>query len=324
MSLVLTFQRFNEADRFAAVKTRLFLLCVLLLWSVQSSSVVNGSQTPEPKSSVDFLRESGFSSVRLERTVSHLVMKVKINGRSANLVVATNNPVSQIDRKLLQKFQLKEEPTGVPVYGGFGGSQQFGLATLNTLEISKAVLHEIPVAIVNLTFRPGVPRYDGVFALADNLRIGAIVDCEQQMLYFSPNGADRKTSDELRARLEREGFTRVPMHIKSRNLEVPTVINGYRSDMLVALESFRTVLTAQTAAKAGVDPTDLKGSATALGGRMAALNGALVKELSIGDFEIRNADVNFARSESNDLGIDQLEVNHAIIDIGGLALYLKH
>ena len=54
------------------------------------------------------------------------------------------------------------------------------------------------------------------------------------------------------------------------------------------------------------------------------LNAARVKELSIGEFEIRNAYVNVARSEMNDLGIGQLESAHAIIDTGGLALYLKH
>jgi hypothetical protein len=57
---------------------------------------------------------------------------------------------------------------------------------------------------------------------------------------------------------------------------------------------------------------------------MAGLNAARVNELSIGEFEIWNANVNVARSETNNFGIGQLESSHAIIDVGGLALYLKH
>jgi hypothetical protein len=35
------------------------------------------------------------------------------------MVIATNNPISQIDRRLVRKFQLKEQPYGVPVTGAF-------------------------------------------------------------------------------------------------------------------------------------------------------------------------------------------------------------
>ncbi|MDB6147793.1 MAG: hypothetical protein JWO45_1457 [Spartobacteria bacterium] len=57
---------------------------------------------------------------------------------------------------------------------------------------------------------------------------------------------------------------------------------------------------------------------------MAGLNAARVKKLSIGEFEIRNANVNVARLDMNNVGMGQLESAHAIIDTGGLPLYLKH
>jgi hypothetical protein len=297
----------------------------VLLLSLESRSF-GEVKNPEPKSSVDFLHQSGFSSVRLKRTIYHLVMKVKINGHPATMVIATNNPISQIDRKQLRKFQLTEKPSGLPIAGAFGGSQQYGLATVNTLTISRTIFHEIPVATVSSNIRPGVPPYDGVFALADCQRIGAMIDCNHRVLYFDSNGPDRKASEDLRVRLAREGFTRVPLHVKSQGyLEAACRINGHCSHMLVSVESFATVLTPQTAVDAGeVYSTGTRGSATALGGRMSTLNGARIKELSIGKFEIRNANVNVTRSQTNNLGIDQLEVGHAIIDIGGLALYLKH
>ena len=68
-----------------------------------------------------------------------------------------------------------------------------------------------------------------------------------------------------------------------------------------------------------------------------ALNRAGVKELAIGDFKLANAEVVVAHvsrdillsksaSESNAgvLGQEYLSSNFAVLDMGGLALYLRH
>jgi len=58
-----------------------------------------------------------------------------------------------------------------------------------------------------------------------------------------------------------------------------------------------------------------------------------VKKLTIGDFEIRDADIcfmNFKEADSPSpyllglLGISDLASNSAIIDVGGLNMYLRH
>jgi hypothetical protein len=55
-----------------------------------------------------------------------------------------------------------------------------------------------------------------------------------------------------------------------------------------------------------------------------------VKQFAIGDFEIRDADISFVDLKKADqpsahlLGIGELVVNSAIIDVGGLAMYLRH
>lgn len=308
------------------VNTRTILLGAILSLFFASCALAELFQKPGTKRPADSLLQDGFRRIKLVRTIYHLVMRVKINGRRGTMIVATNSPYSQLERKFLQKLNVKEEHTGVPIYGAFGGSQEFGLATLKTFEISKAVLHDLPMAIVNFNVRPGVPHYDGSFALADLRQIGGVIDCTHRVLYFNPRGANRNASEELRVRLVREGFTRVPLHVKPQDdfLEAACVINATRFVMNVAAESFVTTLTPQTAAEAGIDVSATKGTAVALGGRMAALNRARVGKLSIGEFGIRNATVSVSRSKTNDLGIELLELNHAIIDVGALALYLKH
>ena len=55
-----------------------------------------------------------------------------------------------------------------------------------------------------------------------------------------------------------------------------------------------------------------------------------VRKLAIGDFEIRDADICFVDLRGADhpstylLGISDLASNFAIIDIGGLSMYLRH
>jgi hypothetical protein len=55
-----------------------------------------------------------------------------------------------------------------------------------------------------------------------------------------------------------------------------------------------------------------------------------VRKLAIGDFEIRDADICFVDLKKADhpstylLGISELASNFAIIDIGGLSMYLRH
>jgi hypothetical protein len=55
-----------------------------------------------------------------------------------------------------------------------------------------------------------------------------------------------------------------------------------------------------------------------------------VRKLAIGDFETRDADICFVDLKKADhpstylLGISELASNSAIIDVGGLSIYLRH
>ena len=65
------------------------------------------------------------------------------------------------------------------------------------------------------------------------------------------------------------------------------------------------------------------------GGAKAPPSSGHVKQFAIGDFEIRDADISFVHLKKADhplahlLGIGELVSNSAIIDVGGLSMYLR-
>ena len=73
------------------------------------------------------------------------------------------------------------------------------------------------------------------------------------------------------------------------------------------------------------------------GGLVEGVNRASVKELTIGNFKLANAEVvvahvsrdillskSAAESNAGVVGQDYLASNFAVIDMGGMALYLRH
>ncbi len=91
------------------------------------------------------------------------------------------------------------------------------------------------------------------------------------------------------------------------------------------------------AAQAGVGFSATRFKAAAGDGRVESLGNSEIKELAIGDFTIPNATVvavnvsgevlhskTDAESNAGLLGAEYLAMNFAVIDVGGMALYLRH
>jgi hypothetical protein len=66
------------------------------------------------------------------------------------------------------------------------------------------------------------------------------------------------------------------------------------------------------------------------GGASASVRIGRVKQLAIGNFEIKDANISFINLKKAEhysahlLGIGELVSNSAIIDVGGLSMYLHH
>src|SRR5207248_9207782 len=80
-----------------------------------------------------------------------------------------------------------------------------------------------------------------------------IIDCARQMLYINPNGPSGPVSQKLACFLSGRGFTRIPMRLDSGNhLEVPAVLNGHPTRLIVDTGAAVTTLDRRMASQAGV------------------------------------------------------------------------
>ena len=278
-----------------------------------------------------FLKHEGFGVANLQpvsfdNDPKRLAINVQVNRVSASLEVDTGAGGTLIAQRTLKKFRVVEHKTAIPVptFGKESATNKFwSLAKLDTLAIGNRVVHNVPVGIKE------IPHLDGFLGSPEMHRIGAVLDWAGHALYFPRRGRSSATSDRLAAMLQSNGFTQVPLRLNSdHHLEVDCSIDGVASTMLVDTGSQFTFVDESIGTKAGIAMkqliTRVKGSdnATRSIGR--------VRKLAIGDFEIRDADICFVDLKKADhpstylLGISELASNSAIIDVGGLSMYLCH
>ena len=131
--------------------------------------------------------------------------------------------------------------------------------------------------------------------------------------------------------LKSNGFTQVPMRLTSNHrLEIACSINSVPSTVIVDTGSLATCVEKNIGIKAGIIMKHTRTVLIGSGGASARIRTGRVKQFAIGDFEIRDADISFVdlkkvdRPSANLLGIGELVSNSAIIDVGGLSMYLRH
>ena len=282
------------------------------------------------------LKHDGFMGVKLkqanlDKDPKRLVIDVEINRVSGSFEVDTGAGGITIARRSLKKFRLVEQKTSQRLHtlGEKPASNKFwSIARLDTFAIGNCVFHTIPVAIKE------IPHCDGFFGTPEMHRFAAVLDCGEGALYLALRGPSSRTSSKLAAMLESNGFTQVPLRLNSdHHLEVDCSIDGVPSTILVDTGSQFTLVDERIGTKAGII---MKQPVTQAGGPVrdnAPQSIGHVKKLAIGDFEIRDADICFMDFNEADspspyllglLGIGELASNSAIIDVGGLSMYLRH
>lgn len=331
------------------------LVCVILLareprmsFAQQASPLPSTVATvseakPAPKdatadnSTLDgLLKHDGFMAVKLkqanlDKDPKRLVVDIEINRVSALFEVDTGAGGITIARGSLKKFRLVEQKTSQRLHtlGNKPASNKlWGIARIDTFTIGNCVFHGVPVAIKE------IPHCDGFLGSPEMHRFAAVLDCGEHALYLARRGPSSRTSTKLAAMLESNGFTQVPLRLTSdHHLEVDCSIDGVPSTILVDTGSQFTLVDESIGTKAGIimkQPiTQVRGPAQ----DNAPQSIGRVKKLAIGDFEIRDADICFMDFKEADspspyllglLGISELASNSAIIDVGGLSLYLRH
>lgn len=304
-----------------------------------------------------FLSKQGLAGAKLERRFgNHLFVPVSINKRNAALMIDTGSPVTVIDTNSVNSFGLTVEKTGENVGGLFGRSwERYGTSKLASIGMGNCIITNVPVAISDisgmnidisgpatgshLAGAPKMAHLNGILGTREMAKFGMIIDCTRQMLYVSPNGPSSAVSQAVAGFFLTRGFTRIPMRLNANHhFDVEGALNGHSARFIVDTGSGTTLIDKQTAVKAGVAPAAVAGMAAGgAGGLVERSSGASIKELAVGGFKIANAEVEVARvssdilrsksdAESNAgvLGIEYLSSNFAVIDMGGMALYLRH
>jgi predicted aspartyl protease len=304
-----------------------------------------------------FLSKQGLAGAKLQRRVgNHLFVSVSINKRNAALMIDTGSPVTVIDTNSVNTFGLTVEKTGENVGGLFGRSwERYGTSKVKSIAMGNCVIANVPVAISDisgmnvdisepatgshLAGAPKMTHINGILGTREMAKFGMIIDCTRQMLYLNPNGPNSAVSRAVASFFVTRRFTRIPMRLNTNHhFEVEGALNGHITRFIVDTGSGTTLIDKQIAVKTGVSPAAVAGMASGgAGGLVERSSGATVKELAIGGFKIANAEVEVARvsseilrskseEESNAgvLGIEYLSRNFAVIDMGGMALYLRH
>jgi predicted aspartyl protease len=302
------------------------------------------------------LTKQGLAAAKLERRFgNHLFVPVAINHRRGALMIDTGAPNTLIDLNSVNTFGLTVEKSGANVGGLFGRTwERYGASKVKSIAMGNCVVTNVPVAIADFsnvnTDRSGpetgshiaesrnLAHLNGVLGAREMVRYGMIIDCTRQMLYVNPNGASSALSQGMASYLAPRGFTRIPMRLNANHhFDVQGALNGQATRFIVDTGSSTTLIDTQVAVRSGIGVTALAGyGAGGAGGLVEGVNRTGVKELAIGNFKLANAEVvvahvskdillskSAAESNAGVLGQDYLATNFAVIDMGGLALYLR-
>jgi predicted aspartyl protease len=292
-----------------------FLFC-----SIAAAGLLFAEETvAEPSSLKAFFASEGFAGAPLQRRFgNHLFVSTLINKQRTRLMIDTGSPHTLIDKGSARRLGLNVEATKLRVGRLWGGTREhFGASKLETLAMGNCMLLDVPVMTADeseINYYSHLSPLDGLFGAHEMLRFGMVIDCARQMLYINPRGASGETSKRLANFLARRGFTRIPMQFNfHRHFEVEAAIDGHATRLVVDTGMGTTTLGKQLAAQTGV---------------ATAARTSKVKELAVGEFKIKDADVTVASVAGEIgpgiLGEEYLSWNFAVIDVGGLALYLRH
>ena len=305
---------------------RTFCIVIAVLLPILNGNTAVATEkggSSEPVALKTFLERQGFGGSPLQRRFgNHLFVTTTMNGRRTALMIDTGCPFTLIDRASARKIGLGIRETKSYIVGVTGHGERYGVSKLATLAMGNCTFTNVPVQVadegrINLIARP---HLDGLFGAHEMAKFGMIVDCTRQMIYVNPNGPSGATTQKLAQFLGARGFTRVPMRFNpGHHLEIDAAINGHPVRLAVDTGSFATILSAPVASA----------SSTSLSPRLSGGGEGIgsVQQLALGNLVFNNAEVVVAKVnkfvEAGILGEEYLSWNFAVVDVGGMNLYLR-
>jgi predicted aspartyl protease len=172
------------------------------------------------------------------------------------------------------------------------------------------------------------PHLDGLFGAHEMSKFGMVIDCARQMIYVNPKGPSPATTQKLAEFLAGRGFTRIPMRFdQQHHLAIDAALNGHPTSLIVDTGASTTLLASSVAHACAVllSPLNITIRDTTAG--IVPINVGHVQQLTLGNLQIPNAEVvvaNIAKEVGAGLlGEEYLSWNFAVVDVGGMNLYLR-
>jgi predicted aspartyl protease len=322
--------RDDPNDETMSKRVRRFRIVLAALLIIPSSTVastsINGSRPTQL---------NGYKAVRVHYSpLNKMIMSVRINGQPANLLVDTGSNQVILDADAAESFGVRPSQrdlryieftriNGQLLPLGFAqslraGGMNFG-STLVTLRDSS---HS----------DAGDTRVDGVLGLDLLTRHKAVINCRTKLIFFK---VDRTRQVDLSSVASAEKFTKIPVQREENGaLTVRCSIHGQPARLLVDTGSFVTTFTEPVLNSLGIGSQPTHVSAHFPGGTSRKVSAARINDLAIGAFKVPPGKFgvaalpNFAPRQGNTrmfgiLGMDTLYNRRAIIDLGGMNLFLK-
>jgi len=295
-----------------------------------STATVRAAANAAPAALKTFLEREGYGGAQLKRRLgNHLFATTIINGRRMALAIDTGAPFTLVDAASAKSLGLRVQTTDAHVTGITGLVEKAGVANIATLGMGNCTFLNVPIGVADtgdINLIRG-PHLDGLFGAHEMSKFGMIVDCARQMLYVNPNGASAAKSQKLAEFLRGRGFVRIPMTFnKGHHLVIDSAVNGHPARFIVDTGAGITFLSAALAYASGATGTGLNLEAHGATGGSLPERIARVKELTLGNLVVHNAEMTIGESKIDAdglLGEEYLSLNFGIVDLGGMNLYLR-
>lgn len=302
---------------------RTFCIIAIGLLPTLSGAAGKGSSS-QPAALKTFLERQGFGGSPLQRRFgNHLFATTIINGRRTALMVDSGCPYTLIDRASVRTLGLGVQETKSSITGVTGSAQHYGVGKLATLAMGNCTFTNVPVEVADegQINRIARPHLDGLFGAHEMAKFGMIVDCARQMIYVNPKGPSGAVTQKLAEFLGSRGFTRIPMRFDpGHHLQVDASINGHPVKLIVDTGASTTLISAPVASSTGAALSSLYS--------VRGQGVGHIQQLSLGgNLTISNAEVVIANVSkmvgAGLLGEEYLSWNFAVVDVGGMNLYLR-
>jgi predicted aspartyl protease len=294
-----------------------------------------------------------YQALRLERSrQNHLLVHVEINGKHAIFGVDTGAPVSAVAFHRRKHFGLAPLPEGsdlpaeLRINGGYNR-----VAIAHRLRIGRLMLVDEPVVVIDLSGPARAAQeyeeeeLDGILGADILFPTEAVLDCGKETLFMKVDPDAAGPFPEIG---QGGGSTRVPIRVtRGGNLYVDCKLNGKSAQLMLDTGAFTTLIHSSFLAGMHLKmrETPFTSGAVNLDDRtvqLATIRRFAVGHLVSGQFLFGNFTVKEKVVGVMDLtgliqgellqgvppvagllGSEFLRRNHAIIDFGNAALYLR-